>query len=124
MCAHSCDYLDPALAWTGVKNSGRGVSLSKFGECRLGLFGERVGDEEFGLGLTDDVVVTRLRPADESEIGAYEDQDVAVKWVKLETGVSMMSRRQILLCARVYKNMQQCKRYMMLYFSNLCAHQE
>lgn len=28
-----CDYLDPALAWTGVKNSGRGVSLSKFGEC-------------------------------------------------------------------------------------------
>ncbi|KAJ3480357.1 hypothetical protein NLI96_g8411 [Meripilus lineatus] len=23
-----CDYLDPALAWTGVKNSGRGVSLS------------------------------------------------------------------------------------------------
>ena len=28
-----CDYLDPALAWTGVKNSGRGVSLSKFGAC-------------------------------------------------------------------------------------------
>lgn len=27
-----CDYLDPALAWTGVKDSGRGVSLSKFGE--------------------------------------------------------------------------------------------
>lgn len=26
-----CDYLDPALAWTGVKHSGRGVSLSKFG---------------------------------------------------------------------------------------------
>ena len=26
-----CDYLDPALVWTGVKNSGRGVSLSKFG---------------------------------------------------------------------------------------------
>jgi hypothetical protein len=26
-----CDNLDPALAWTGVKNSGRGVSLSKFG---------------------------------------------------------------------------------------------
>jgi acyl-CoA reductase-like NAD-dependent aldehyde dehydrogenase len=24
-----CDYLDPALAWTGVKDSGRGVSLSK-----------------------------------------------------------------------------------------------
>lgn len=26
-----CDYLDPALAWTGVKNSGRGVTLSKTG---------------------------------------------------------------------------------------------
>jgi len=26
-----CDYLDPALAWTGVKDSVRGVSLSKLG---------------------------------------------------------------------------------------------
>jgi len=26
-----CDYLDPALAWTGVKDSGRGCSLSQFG---------------------------------------------------------------------------------------------
>jgi len=26
-----CDYLDPALAWTGVKNSGRGCSLSVLG---------------------------------------------------------------------------------------------
>ena len=26
-----CDYLDPALAWTGVKDSGRGVSLSTLG---------------------------------------------------------------------------------------------
>ncbi|WP_223532975.1 aldehyde dehydrogenase family protein [Pseudomonas sp. BF-R-30] len=26
-----CDYLDPALAWTGVKNSGRGVTLSPLG---------------------------------------------------------------------------------------------
>jgi acyl-CoA reductase-like NAD-dependent aldehyde dehydrogenase len=26
-----CDYLDPYLAWTGVKETGRGVSLSKFG---------------------------------------------------------------------------------------------
>ena len=26
-----CDYLDPALSWTGVKDSGRGVSLSRFG---------------------------------------------------------------------------------------------
>lgn len=26
-----CDYLDPALAWTGVKHSGRGATLSKIG---------------------------------------------------------------------------------------------
>jgi acyl-CoA reductase-like NAD-dependent aldehyde dehydrogenase len=26
-----CDYLDPALPWTGVKDSGKGVSLSRFG---------------------------------------------------------------------------------------------
>jgi acyl-CoA reductase-like NAD-dependent aldehyde dehydrogenase len=25
------DYPDPALAWTGIKNSGRGCTLSKFG---------------------------------------------------------------------------------------------
>jgi len=30
-----CDYLDPALAWTGVKNTGRGVSLSEIGYHRL-----------------------------------------------------------------------------------------
>ncbi|KAF5340337.1 hypothetical protein D9611_007960 [Ephemerocybe angulata] len=30
-----CDYLDPALAWSGVKDSGRGVSLSKFGYDQL-----------------------------------------------------------------------------------------
>jgi acyl-CoA reductase-like NAD-dependent aldehyde dehydrogenase len=29
--ANRCDYLDPALAWTGVKDSGRGVSLSVLG---------------------------------------------------------------------------------------------
>lgn len=28
---NNCDNLDPALAWSGVKDSGRGVSLSKFG---------------------------------------------------------------------------------------------
>lgn len=28
---HRCDYLDPALAWTGVKDSGRGISLSRYG---------------------------------------------------------------------------------------------
>jgi acyl-CoA reductase-like NAD-dependent aldehyde dehydrogenase len=26
-----CDYLDPALAWTGVKDSGRGCTLSRYG---------------------------------------------------------------------------------------------
>jgi len=26
-----CDYLDPAMAWTGVKNSGRGCTLSRVG---------------------------------------------------------------------------------------------
>jgi acyl-CoA reductase-like NAD-dependent aldehyde dehydrogenase len=26
-----CDYLDPAHAWTGVKNSGRGCTLSSLG---------------------------------------------------------------------------------------------
>ena len=26
-----CDYLDPALAWTGVKDTGRGASLSRLG---------------------------------------------------------------------------------------------
>jgi len=32
-----CDYLDPALAWTGVKNSGRGASLSPVGYEQLTL---------------------------------------------------------------------------------------
>jgi acyl-CoA reductase-like NAD-dependent aldehyde dehydrogenase len=30
-----CDYLDPALAWTGIKNSGKGCSLSEVGYERL-----------------------------------------------------------------------------------------
>jgi len=30
-----CDYLDPALAWVGVKNSGRGCSLSTLGYQQL-----------------------------------------------------------------------------------------
>jgi len=30
-----CDYLDPALAWTGVKDSGRGASLSEIGYAML-----------------------------------------------------------------------------------------
>ncbi len=30
-----CDYLDPSLAWTGVKNSGRGCTLSRVGYEQL-----------------------------------------------------------------------------------------
>jgi acyl-CoA reductase-like NAD-dependent aldehyde dehydrogenase len=30
-----CDYLDPDLAWTGVKNTGRGYSLSRLGYGQL-----------------------------------------------------------------------------------------
>jgi acyl-CoA reductase-like NAD-dependent aldehyde dehydrogenase len=29
--ANRCDYLDPALAWAGVKLSGRGASLGRLG---------------------------------------------------------------------------------------------
>src|SRR3546814_1317419 len=31
-----CDYLDPALAWVGVKNSGRGCTLSAVGYEQIG----------------------------------------------------------------------------------------
>jgi acyl-CoA reductase-like NAD-dependent aldehyde dehydrogenase len=30
-----CDYLDPALVWTGVKDSGRGCALSSLGYHQL-----------------------------------------------------------------------------------------
>ncbi|MEZ5774722.1 MAG: aldehyde dehydrogenase family protein [Hyphomicrobiaceae bacterium] len=30
-----CDYLDPALAWTGVKETGRGITLSRLGYEQL-----------------------------------------------------------------------------------------
>ena len=30
-----CDYIDPALAWTGVKDTGRGISLSTLGYQQL-----------------------------------------------------------------------------------------
>jgi acyl-CoA reductase-like NAD-dependent aldehyde dehydrogenase len=30
-----CDYLDPALCWTGCKDTGRGASLSVFGYMAL-----------------------------------------------------------------------------------------
>jgi hypothetical protein len=26
-----CDYVDPELAWTGVKDTGRGASMSRLG---------------------------------------------------------------------------------------------
>ena len=26
-----CDYVDPGLAWTGVKDTGRGASMSRLG---------------------------------------------------------------------------------------------
>lgn len=62
-----CDYLDPALAWTGVKNSGRGISLSKFGEKYGLLF-----NVFFGLiGRFN-----RLRPAHTREVNPHEDQDI------------------------------------------------
>ena len=58
-----CDYLDPALAWTGVKNSGRGVSLSKFGMFPV------------PFDFISPSSLVRLRSAHESEICSYEDQD-------------------------------------------------
>jgi acyl-CoA reductase-like NAD-dependent aldehyde dehydrogenase len=30
-----CDYVDPALPWTGVKDTGRGCSLSRYGFMQL-----------------------------------------------------------------------------------------
>jgi acyl-CoA reductase-like NAD-dependent aldehyde dehydrogenase len=33
--ANRCDYLDPDLAWTGVKDSGRGCTLSRLGFAAL-----------------------------------------------------------------------------------------
>jgi acyl-CoA reductase-like NAD-dependent aldehyde dehydrogenase len=30
-----CDYLDPALCWTGCKDTGRGAALSKLGYLAL-----------------------------------------------------------------------------------------
>ncbi len=35
MFANRCDYLDPALAWTGVKDTGRGAALSHLGYAAL-----------------------------------------------------------------------------------------
>ena len=33
--ANRADYLDPALAWTGVKDTGRGITLSELGYHQL-----------------------------------------------------------------------------------------
>lgn len=45
-----CDYLDPALAWTGVKDSGYGVSLSALGYGQL----TRPQSHHFKTGLTQE----------------------------------------------------------------------
>ena len=29
--ANRCDYVDPGLAWTGIKNTGRGASVGQLG---------------------------------------------------------------------------------------------
>lgn len=44
-----CDYLDPALAWTGVKDSGRGVTLSQLGYEHL----TRAKSRHFRLSTRD-----------------------------------------------------------------------
>ncbi len=41
-----CDYLDPALAWTGVKNSGKGCTLSELG------FDQFIRPKSFHMRLT------------------------------------------------------------------------
>ena len=33
--ANRCDYLDPALVWTGVKDTGKGGALSEIGYANL-----------------------------------------------------------------------------------------
>lgn len=66
MFMNRCDYLDPALAWTGVKNSGRGVSLSKFGTSTDLFSSLRV------YVCVDARTSNRIRPVDESEVGPYE----------------------------------------------------
>lgn len=56
--------MDPALAWGGVKDSGRGVSLSKFGACQALM----------GTLFSYDVLNHRLRSTHTSKVGEYEDQ--------------------------------------------------
>ncbi len=58
-----CDYLDPALAWSGVKDSGRGVSLSKFGAHQA----------KWGYYFFHDLG-PRLRSTHAGEVGAHEGQ--------------------------------------------------
>ena len=59
-----CDSLDPALAWTGVKNSGRGISLSKFGVWS-GINGYSISDFD-----------KRLRSAHAGQISEHESQRI------------------------------------------------
>lgn len=67
-----CDCLDPALSWSGVKNSGRGVSLSTFG--KLDICGWQVQDRQADprLGCCS---VNRFRSVDPTKVDQYEGQD-------------------------------------------------
>ena len=81
-----CDYLDPALAWTGVKNSGRGISLSKFGEfVNLGLTSRSAGLVNW---RDTDCRIRRFRSTHEGEERAYEDPDIIVVGVIIDKLVS------------------------------------
>jgi len=46
-----CDYLDPALAWTGVKNSGRGCTLSRVGFEQLTRPSPIISSEPMSLNV-------------------------------------------------------------------------
>lgn len=61
-----CDFLDPALAWTGVKDSGRGVSLSSFGPSFFVCF------VIVWLLMIRFCFVRRIRPAHAREERAHE----------------------------------------------------
>lgn len=71
-CFFSCDYLDPALAWCGLKDSGRGVSLSKFGLWFI----------VFPTFVLDNLEIFRLRPAHKGKVSSYENQDfnLMLRW--------------------------------------------
>src|SRR6266481_3111604 len=55
-----CDYLDPSLAWTGVKNSGRGCTLSRVG------FEQLTRPKSYHFKVTLDRKSTRLNSSHSS----------------------------------------------------------